>query len=34
MRKRSDEVFDIIYRESISENLEKLNEVQISVLKF
>ena len=34
MRKRSDEVFDKIYRESISENLQKLNEVQISVLKF
>ena len=34
MRKRSDEVFDNMGRESIIENLEKLNEVQSSGLNL
>ena len=34
MRKRSDEVFDNMDRESIIENLQKLNEVQSSSLNL
>ena len=34
MRKRSDEVFDNMGRESIIENLQKLNEVQSSGLNL
>ena len=34
MRKRSDEVFDNMDRESIIENLQKLNEVQSSILNL
>ena len=34
MRKRSDEVFDNMDRESIIENLQKLNEVQNSSLNL